>query len=267
MTKIWAMVRKEWGEVFRHKMVMFSTLFMPLMLTAIPLASLYFMRGDGGAGAMSELGEMGDLAAQFAAACEGLTAAGCNQFIVLQQFLSLFLLVPAIIPVTIASYSIVGEKSARTLEPLLATPITTTQLLGGKALAAAIPGVLATFLSFGIFVTGALLLSTDPALPAKLFSPIWVLGIFTVGPLLAIAGVSLAVMISSRMNDPRAAEQVSVLFMMPVLAIFFGQVTGAVTVNTNFMLVLAAALVLADTILLFFATQVFERENILTRWK
>jgi ABC-2 type transport system permease protein len=258
------MVRKEWGEVFRHKMVLFSTLFMPLMLTAIPLASLYFMRGDGGAGAMSELG---DMAAQFTAACEGLTEGGCAQFILLQQFLSLFLLVPAIIPVTIASYSIVGEKSARTLEPLLATPITTTQLLGGKALAAAIPGVLATFLSFGIFVTGAFFLTTDPALPGKLFSPIWVLGIFTVGPLLAIAGVSLAVMISSRMNDPRAAEQVSVLFMMPVMAIFFGQVTGAVTVNTDFMLVLAAALVLIDALLLFFATQLFERENILTRWK
>jgi ABC-2 type transport system permease protein len=260
-------VRKEWGEVFRQKMVLFSTLFMPLMLTAIPLATLYFSRADGGAGAMAELGDLGDMADQFAAACEGLTAAGCAQFIILQQFLALFLLVPAIIPVTIASYSIVGEKSARTLEPLLATPITTTQLLAGKALAAAIPGVLATFLSFGIFVTGAIFLSIDPALPAKLFSPIWVLGIFTVGPLLAIAGVSLAVMISSRMNDPRAAEQISVLFMMPVMGIFLGQVTGSLIVNTDFMLVLAAALVLADALLLFFATQLFERENILTRWK
>ena len=120
MTKIWAMVRKEWGEVFRHKMVLFSTLFMPLMLTAITLVTLYFSRGDGGAGAMNELKELGDMAAQFAAVCEGLTPAGCNQFIILQQFLALFLLVPSIIPVTIASYSIVGEKSARTLEPLLA---------------------------------------------------------------------------------------------------------------------------------------------------
>jgi len=63
-------------------------------------------------------------------------------------------MMPAIIPITIASYSIVGEKSTHTIEPLLATPISTGQLLTGKALAAAIPSVIASLIAFLIFATG-----------------------------------------------------------------------------------------------------------------
>ena len=89
-----------------------------------------------------------------------------------------------------------GEKSTHTLEPLLATPISTGQLLTGKALAAAIPSVIASLIAFLIFATGTYFLAASPAVALQLFSPLWVIGIFVVGPLLSLAGVSLAVMIS-----------------------------------------------------------------------
>lgn len=101
----------------------------------------------------------------------------------------------------------------------------------------------------------------------QLFSPLWVIGIFVVGPLLSLAGVSLAVMISSQVNEPRAAEQLSALIILPVMAIFIGQLMGAIIVNQSFLLILAGALVLVDAALLYFATELFQRENILTRWK
>jgi ABC-2 type transport system permease protein len=101
----------------------------------------------------------------------------------------------------------------------------------------------------------------------QLFAPLWLLGIFIVGPLLSIAGVSMAVMISSRVNDPRVAEQVSALVMLPILAVFMGQVFGAVVVNLQFMVLIAIGMFVLDIVLIFFATQLFQRENILTRWK
>jgi len=57
-----------------------------------------------------------------------------------------------IIPVNIAAYSVVGEKTTRSLEPLLATPITTAELLIGKNMAAAIPAVLATWAGFLLYL-------------------------------------------------------------------------------------------------------------------
>ena len=49
-----------------------------------------------------------------------------------QQFLVFFLLMPAYIPLSIATFSIIGEKQARTLEPVLATPVRTVELLAGQ---------------------------------------------------------------------------------------------------------------------------------------
>jgi ABC-2 type transport system permease protein len=96
---------------------------------------------------------------------------------------------------------------------------------------------------------------------------LWIIGIFVVGPLLSLAGVSLAVMISSRVNEPRAAEQLSALIILPVMAIFIGQLAGAVIVNQTFLLALTSGLIVVDVALMYFATQLFQRENILTRWK
>ena len=63
-------------------------------------------------------------------------------------------MMPLMVPVTIAAYSIVGEKVTRSLEPLLATPISTTKLLLGKGLAAALPGIVTAWISYGLFLIG-----------------------------------------------------------------------------------------------------------------
>lgn len=264
MNKVWVIVRKEWEEVFRHKLVFFSVAFMPLIFSAIPLVMLYSTRG---ASELSELGNIGAVLNFADELCANLTDFECGQFLILQQFMVFFLLLPIIIPVTIASYSIVGEKTTHTLEPLLATPISTSQLLAGKALAAVLPAVGATLLGFSIFITGTSILAVSPAVALAFLTPLWLVGILVMGPLLSVAGVGIAVIISSRVNDPRVAEQLSALVVLPVLAIFVGQVLGKILLDLRLMLQIAAGLVLVDGILLYFATQLFQRETILTRWK
>jgi ABC-2 type transport system permease protein len=263
MHKIGVIIRKEWSEVFKNRLVLGTVGFMPLMLTAMPLVLLRVMGGEGG------LGEVGttDMPASFARLCEGLSGAECAQYFFVTEFLLLYMLMPLMIPVTIAAYSIVGEKSTRTLEPLLATPITTIELLAGKGLAAVLPAVGATWLSFAVFAIGARLLGVGPGLVAKLADPMWLLAIFVVGPLLAIASVSFAVMISSRVNEPRVAEQLAGLVVLPLLALFFGQVSGLILLNSRLVMWMAAGLLVLDSGLLAFAVQLFQRESILTRWK
>jgi ABC-2 type transport system permease protein len=263
MDKIGVIVRKEWSEVFKNRLVLGTVVFMPLMLTALPLVLLGVMGGEGG------LGEVGtsDMPASFARLCEGLSGAECAQYFFVTEFMLLYMLMPLMIPVTIASYSIVGEKSTRTLEPLLATPITTIELLAGKGLAAVLPAVGATWLSFAVFAVGARLLGVGSGLVAKFADPMWLLAIFVVGPLLAIASVSFAVMISSRVNEPRVAEQLAGLVVLPLLLLFFGQVSGLILLNSSLVLWMAVGLIVLDAGLLAFAVQLFQRESILTRWK
>jgi ABC-2 type transport system permease protein len=263
MDRVVQIVRKEWAEVFRNRLVLFSVAFLPLMLTALPLVIL----GAVGSGEGMEEIMTSDLPGEFGQLCAGLDGADCSQYFLLSQFMLMFMLIPLAIPSTIASYSIVGEKTTRTLEPILATPITTLEFLLGKSLAAFVPGVLATWLGFGAFTIGALLMGVGEAVIGRILSPLWLLAVLVVGPLLAVMSVCVAIMVSSRVRDPRVAEQISVLVILPMLGLFFGQISGLIFINEKMIMWMAAGLVVLDAGLLAFATHLFQRETILTRWK
>ena len=263
MERIKAIIIKEWREVFKNKFVLFTVSFLPLMITALPLGILYFATGSEDFGGVTAV----DLPPQFSSLCGDLGGGDCMLYSIVTQFLLLFMMVPVIIPMTIASYSIVGEKTTRTLEPLLVTPVSTLEILVGKGLAGIIPAVLATWAGYLLYAIGAQIMIDNPAVAGKLFDPLWMTAIFVVGPLLSIMGVSIAVMISSRVNDPRVAEQISGIFVLPLVGLFIGQTTGFILVNQQFILWMAGVLLVLDIILFYFAIQIFQRETILSRWK
>ena len=262
MNKIITIVQKEWAEVFKNRMVLFSVIFLPLMLTAIPLVILFTMRGDNAAMQSAEMPE------QVNAFCPPeLDGGECFQVYMVSQFMLMFMILPLTIPSSISAYSIVGEKTSRTLEPLLATPITTLELLAAKGLAALLPAMLATYAAFGIFALGARILISNPTMYLAIVDIRWLAAVFLVGPLLALVSVNFSVIVSSRVNDPRVAEQLTALLIVPLLLIFFGQMAGLFVLNRDLILIGAAFLFLIDVILIFLSTQIFERETILTRWK
>lgn len=262
MQKIKTIIGKEWAEVFKNRLVLSTIIFMPLLFTAIPLIMLYATRDANGGDLM------GDMPPQFTQLCpEGLSGGECFQVYLVSQFMLLFMMTPLIVPVNIAAYSIVGEKTTHSLEPLLATPITTAELLAGKNLAAVIPAVVATWLGFVIYIVGAWLIVQSPPVMSALLDPMWWLAVFGAGPLLAILSVNFSLMVSSRVNDPRVAEQLSAVVILPLLALFIGQISGLFFINRGLILAFSLGLLLLDLLVIYLAIRLFQRETILTRWK
>src|SRR4030066_2009481 len=262
MNKIKTIVRKEWAEVFKKRMVLFSVIFMPLFLSIIPLVILYAMGSSGVSNADTEL------PAQFQQLCKNnMTTGQCMQYYIVSEFLIMFMLIPLFIPVNIASYSIVGEKTTRSLEPLLATPITTGELLMGKNLASVIPAILATWAGFAIFAIGSIIITGGGALASALLDPMWLIAIFLAGPLMAVLSVNFSIMVSSRVNDPRVAEQLSAVVIVPLMAVFFGQIAGLFILNSTQILLMCVVLAFLDVLVIYLAVRLFQRETILTRWK
>jgi ABC-2 type transport system permease protein len=266
MKKIRTIIRKEWAEVFKNRMVIFTVAFLPLLMTAIPLGMLYSARG---AATATENAISSQLPSEMTQSMcpSGMSGADCFQIFIVSEFMMLFMLVPVAIPVTIAAYSIVGEKTTHSLEPLLATPITTVELLVGKCLAAVIPAILATYGSFGIFALGSWIIVKNKMLVSAILDTRWLIAIFLVGPLLALLAVVFSLMISSRVNDPRVAEQISMIIILPVLGGFFGQIAGFFVLNKQIISVIAFLMLAVDALMVYLATRVFQRETILTRWK
>ncbi len=260
--KIKTIISKEWAEVFKNKMVLFTVAFMPLIFTALPIITLLAM--DSFSDEMSSVNS-GDMAF-FGELCGDLDEMACTQLYMINLYTLLFMMIPVIIPVTIAAYSIVGEKTSRSLEPLLATPITTTELLLGKMIAACVPAVLVTWIGFVIYMAGVWLL-----VPEELFrralEPMWLVAIFLVGPLMSLMAVSAAVMVSSRVTDPRAAEQLSAFVILPVILLILGQSMGWLIVDARLVLLLGLVVLALDVLLVYLSVRTFQRETILTQWK
>jgi ABC-2 type transport system permease protein len=261
--RIRTIIDKEWAEVFKNKMVLFTIIFLPLLFTALPLVMLGLTGKAGGMGG----GDAADVPAMFANACGSLTGVQCMQVYLLNQFLLLFMMMPLIIPMTIAAYSIVGEKTTRSLEPLLATPISTFELLVGKSLAAAIPAILASWVGFLLFNVLLPVVGVGSAVRDYILGPTWIIAVVIIGPLMAIASVNFAVIVSSRVNDPRAAEQISAVLIVPLMAVLFGQVAGLVVINLYFVIGGVIFFAIIDLGLLRLGSALFQRETILTRWK
>jgi ABC-2 type transport system permease protein len=93
------------------------------------------------------------------------------------------------------------------------------------------------------------------------------IAILVVGPLMAVFSVNVAVMVSSRASDPRVAEQVSMVVILPLMMVLLGQIAGWVVVNAHLMAVVALGLVVIDVGFIYLGARLFQREKILTQWK
>lgn len=260
MNKVILIVRKEWMEVLRNRLLLLSVFLVPVLLVAIPLIMLYLM------GMEKVPAEDVEMYYRVAPQLAGLSPNEVMQVITVSQFLFMFLMMPLFIPMTIASFSIIGEKQQRSLEPLLATPITVGELLLGKSLAAAVPAVLTTWLAFAIFALGARLLATPPVMQL-LVNLMWLLAMLLIAPLCCLLSVALAVIVSSRVNDVRVAEQIAGFIIIPVIGFSMLQIAGKVFYTSRAFAIAAVVLALLDVIVLYLGIRLFQREQILTRWR
>ena len=137
---------------------------------------------------------------------------------------------PAYIPLAIATFSIIGEKQARSLEPVLAAPIRTVELLAGKVIAALVPGVLAGWLTYLVFVALASFVY-GTALFGVVTDPSWLMGVFVLGPAIGLSSVVAGVIVSSRVTDPRVAQQIGGIIIVPIIAVILLQATGTLLVG------------------------------------
>jgi ABC-2 type transport system permease protein len=257
--KIRAIVEKEIADARKNKMIVISMAMLPILLVAMVLGTAFFMlNSDDGMGE----DEMSIIPAEL----QDMDPVHAFLMMMNDQYLFYFLLMPMMIPVYIAAYSIIGEKETKSLEPLLATPISVWELLVAKSLAAVVPSVVLTWLSFIVLIVGGYFIMPEPVFLAMI-RPVWIVGMALLSPLLALFSVFSGVIVSSRMNDPRAAQQVTGIFVVPIVAFSLVVLAGKVFLSVPMVILAAAITLVLDCVVLYFAVKLFQRETILTRWK
>jgi ABC-2 type transport system permease protein len=267
VNRVAALLGKELADLRRHPGIFFPAVLMSVLTVFIPLFTAVFVPYFAG----ERLSDSSD----FRVALEmyrdqpwarTLDPEGVIQAWVFQQFLLLLVLTPIAGSMSVAAYTVIGEKQARTLEPLLATPITTFELLAAKVLAAFIPAVALSMAGFALYLAGIVLLA-QPGVAVALFDARSLIIVFILGPVASLAALQLAVCVSSRVNDARSAQQLGALIILPITGLLIAQLTGNIFLTPTMLLLIAGVFMVANAALMRLGMALFDRESILTRWK
>jgi ABC-2 type transport system permease protein len=258
MRKVVLILRKEFLDMLQQRTLLFTILLPPLLFVVLPLFYLQL----GGKGSR--------VSALRVPSLQGLTVHEYAQALIGTTFSNIYILLAMIVPSTIAAYSIIGEKNGHTLEPLLATPVQRWQLLAGKMLAAllpaVLPAVLLTWVSGGLFIA-ELAIFTDAQVVAHVVTGGWLILFIAGAPLLGLIAISVMTAISSRVNDTRTAQQLSIWAVVPIIAIVLGELSGQFELTVLVAVITCLILIPVAILVTWGAAQLFQREAILTRWR
>ncbi len=268
--KVLLVFRKDWAELRRNWQVVLPIVLLPLMISmSLPmilnsLSNSITMPG-------SALGTfeiiIRNLPYQTRREVEGMTYPQATIYMISIYLIApVFLTIPILTSSVIASDSFAGEKERRTIEALLATPMSDAELFMGKVLVAFVPSVTITAGSSIVYSIATDLILSGLFNGRLLFpNPIWILVTFGLAPAIAIASIGLTVMISLRVKGFREAQQLSAFLMIPIMLLTFVQVSGVMILGSVIMLGSIVLFLMIDAILLYHGVEAFKRDEILSK--
>jgi ABC-2 type transport system permease protein len=162
----------------------------------------------------------------------------------------LYLMVPLITATVIAADSFAGERERKTLEALLHSPASDRELVVAKFLAALLPAVAVAWAGFAVYSVVANLLAWPTVGRVFFPSTTWLLLAFWVAPGVSALGLSVMVVVSSRVRTLQAAHQIGSLVMLPILALLVAQTGGMLQFFPRAVFVLGAGLWVAAVLAL-----------------
>ncbi len=167
---------------------------------------------------------------------------------------------PISVSLVIALETFVGEKERRSLEPLLATPLSNAELYVGKTLAAMIPPLMTSYGGMAVYLfqlfAGALQWRPEPML---------IIQIVLLTTAQALVMVTAAVVISSQTTSTRAANLLASFVIIPMT--FLVQLESVIMffAEAEILWIILVGLIVTDIILIRTGARMFNREEMIGR--
>jgi uncharacterized membrane protein SpoIIM required for sporulation len=166
---------------------------------------------------------------------------------------------PISVSLVIALESFVGEKERHSLEPLLSSPLTDTELYIGKTLAAMLPPLAAAYLGITVYLVGlAVSIQWYP-------QPILLVQIVALTTIQALVMVAGAVVISAQTTSVRAANLLASFIIIPMAILVQGESLIMFWAQYHVLWWVIFGLALVTVVLVRMGVRLFNREELLGR--
>lgn len=179
------------------------------------------------------------------------------------QLIPFLLLVVGFFPMSfsliIALETFVGEKERKSLEPLLATPLSNTQLYIGKMVAALVPPLTASYMGIVVYLVALRFTIGWSPTPQLLIQTIF---LTTIQGIVMVAG---AVVVSSQTTSVRAANLLASFIIIPVALLVQAEAVALFWGNHDGLWWLILGLAITAVVLMRMGIHLFNREELMGR--
>ena len=261
--KIKVIFRKEVKELLKNKEILVTVIIMPIVFSLlIPLSMITLNLAEDQE--IPEGDQVPEIFRNLASFWDDSTDLQKVSIVQANLYLAFLIMIPMMVPMAISSDSVAGEKERKTIEGLLAAPITKEEILLGKALAAAVPSIVISWIAEIIYI-----ISTDIILYnimgriilPNLFAAIMFIFLM---PTQTILSTLLMTSFSSKARGSREALQKSGFFAIPIIFIVSALIFLPLLVHPALTLASEVILVLLMFIILRRATKNFNRNKLLS---
>jgi len=185
--------------------------------------------------------------------------------VIVYQFAPLYLILPLLVSNVIAADSFAGEKERKTLEALIYSPTTDTEIYIGKMLSAWIPAII-------VGVIGAVMYSVTAnvvgwSIMGQIFMPniMWIVMVAWVAPATAGLGLATMILVSSRVRTFQEAYQLGSMVVLPIVLLMVGQFAGVMYFSVDAVIVVGLGVWGIDLGLLWDGAQSFKRTELIAQ--
>ncbi len=230
--RVGSILRKELREIRRNRTLLLAMAVLPIVFLIQPLVAILGLSARAAAGLREE------------------------------HVLLYLLGIPILVPPVIASTAIAGERAQGTLEPVLTTPIRSTELMLAKALAALIPSIVIALCVDALFLAVVALFG-QPGIASAMVNGSDLVAQLVFIPLLSGWSVWVGLAISTRVGDLRSAQQLAILANVPVVFLVALTAFGVIVPSVGLAAAVAVLLIVLDVVGWRVAVGLFDRERLI----
>ena len=235
--RLMAVIRKVMRDYRRKRSIVVTMLILPFMFLIEPVVAIFVVPASSG-------------------------VSDPRNYVILPTLY--LLLIPSIMPSTLAAFTVVGEREQGTLEPLLTTPISQQEFIAGKGAAVLIPTMALTYGVYGLFLLAVEVFAKSVVSSAIFGQGSLLVALILMAPLLASWSIAVGMAVSVRATEIRVAQQLGALASIPPVLLILILAVGVIHPTLAVALIFSIILLGVDVRAIRIVAKMMNRERLVT---
>ncbi len=266
LSDIATLVKKDMIEFRSNKQIWFPVIILPLVISiGLPLTVAFIPSTFSVSGIVPDIPArlLSNLPQELQEVIGTLDKGEQLAFLFISYYFApTFLVIPLAIPAVLCADSFAGEKERKTIEAILAAPLSDSEILVGKIILPLVSSLASSYIAFSIYsYLVNVLVFHHFVFPTNT----WILIMLFLVPALTLFSVGTMIIVSARSKGFKEAQQIGGMIVLPIFVLLITQLLGIISMTSQTLFGTAVVLYAIDAFLIKFGSKAYSRDHLISK--